>query len=99
MSRVVLPPVDPALLRHVSLRHLQPRKNGSAAARQLPVLSRAEVRNCARLLVDQYGDEAEALAEIGVIEMLAMKDGVHLIAWSMIFTAIRELRAKAANVA
>jgi hypothetical protein len=90
------PFVDPAIFKTLSLRHSQQRK-GFAIAASRRAMSDAEAHKWARFLIAQYGADAEDLAEIGVIEMLAMKNGAHLVAWSKIFAAIREIRSREAD--
>jgi hypothetical protein len=61
-------------------------------------MSDAEAEKWARFLIAQYGAaDAVDLAEIGVIEMLAMKNGAYLVAWSKIYAAVRELRSREAG--
>jgi len=54
----------------------------------------SEIEKWARLLIDQYGAEAEELAEIGVLEMLALKNGKALVTWALISAAIQEIRSQ-----
>jgi hypothetical protein len=66
--------------------------NGSGAGSPSGAISGAEAVRWARILLDQYGADADALAEIGIIEMLAAKNGASLVAWSKIFAAIQAIR-------
>jgi hypothetical protein len=66
--------------------------NGSGAGSPSGAISGAEAVRWARILLDQYGADADALAEIGIIEMLAAKNGALLVAWSKIFAAIQAIR-------
>jgi len=97
MRRVILPMVDPAISKFLSVRQSRQRMNGGAPARKRSAISDAEAEKWARFLIAQYGADAEDLAEIGVIEMLAPRNGAYLVAWSKIFAAIREHRSREAG--
>jgi hypothetical protein len=98
MRRVILPAVDPAISKFLSVTHRRQRRNGRGPARNRQTMSDAEAHKWARFLIVQYGADAEELAEIGVIEMLAMKNGAYLIAWSKIYAAVREIRSREGDV-
>jgi hypothetical protein len=93
MRRVILPAVDPAISKFLSVKHPRQRGNGRGPVRTRQAISDAEAHKWARFLIAQYGADAEELAEIGVIEMLAMKNGAYLVAWSKIYAAVREIRS------
>ncbi len=93
MKRINLPSIDPAISRRHSTKASRPSNDTDAISRRLRVISSAEVQKWARLLIAQYGHDAEDLAEIGIIEMLAIKNSAALVAWARIFAAIRELRS------
>ena len=85
----------PLEIRRIFERRDEPRR-GKCAAPGAPgkiVMNSREAQNWARFLIDQYGAEAEELAEVGIIEMLAFKNDQALIAWALIFAAIRQRRA------
>lgn len=91
MRRRLAPSGDIFLSRRLSL-NIARRGNGRAAGSPSGAISGAEAVRWARILLDQYGAEADDLAEIGVIEMLAAKNGASLVAWSKIFAAIQAIR-------
>lgn len=96
MRRRLAPSGDIFLARRLSLNTAR-RGNGNGndngnAGNPSGALSGADAVRWARLLLDQYGAEADELAEIGVIEMLAAKNGASLVAWSKIFAAIQAIR-------
>jgi len=76
------------------LKKFPRRDNTDAITRRLRAISSAEVQKWARLLIAQYGHDAEDLAETGIIEMLAVKNGAALVAWARIFAAIQEIRSQ-----
>ena len=94
MRRTSLPAVDQAVSRRLSLKKFPRRDNTDAITRRLRAISSAEVQKWARLLIAQYGHDAEDLAETGIIEMLAVKNGAALVAWARIFAAIQEIRSQ-----
>ena len=95
MRRRLAPSGDILLSRRLSPNTAR-RGNGSSSASGAGspsgAISGAEAVRWARILIDQYGADADALAEIGVIEMLAAKNGASLVAWSKIFAAIQAIR-------
>ena len=94
MRRVTLPALNATISRQLSLRTPHGRRSTDADAQWRYAVSNTEAQRWAQLLVDQYGAEAEELAEIGVIEMLALKKTAYLVLWSKIYAAIREIQGR-----
>lgn len=92
MKRIPLPSIDPAVSRRLILDKCGKRNGTGRIARERRTISSSEVQKWASLLIDQYGDDAADLAEVSVIEMLATKNGMALIAWAHIFAAIQQMQ-------
>ncbi len=92
LKKLNLPSIDPAVSRRLASKNFRQLNGTDAISRRLRVISSAEVQKWARMLIAQYGRDAEELAEIGILEMLAIKNSAALVAWAKIFAAIQELR-------
>lgn len=60
--------------------------------RDLHELTRVEIEQSARLLIAEYGAEAEALADMRVTEMLNAKNAAGVIAWTRILDKIQKIQ-------